>query len=431
MLISKEVKVKWNYKTKDWFISKGYKFTKNNDVFIAKVEDLPPNGVNSLVTVSCDYCGIIYEIKHNSYVIRVSKIPKVCCGNVECMKLKRVESNVFKYGVGCLTQLPSVIEKMKQTNIERFGTEYAISAKDTKDKIKKTFKDKYGVDNCFQIEDVKNKSRETTLEKYGSEWYTQTDEYKERVAITNMDKYGCVNVFENEDIKQKSKETMIEKYGCLYSATQERKDILIATCNERYGVDNPFQLESVKETIIKYNIKRYGVTHPMKNPIIKKARIEKMLKTKHRNGTGQSSRQQDYLHMVLGGEINYPVNFCSLDVAFLDEMIFIEFDGSGHRLSVQFGDISETDFNRKEMKRKYFLLSKGWKEIRIISLHDNLPLEDKLFKMKKLAMEYLNSGHTWIKFDIDNNKIICSQYEKEYNYGNLRKIKEIDLIEVV
>jgi hypothetical protein len=50
--------------------------------------------------------------------------------------------------------------------------------------------------------------------------------------------------------------------------------------------------------------------------------------------------------------------------------------------------------------------------------------------MYDIALEYLKSGHSWIKFDIDNSKIINSQFECDYDYGVLRKIKEEDLKEV-
>jgi len=119
-----------------------------------------------------------------------------------------------------------------------------------------------------------------------------------------------------------------------------------------------------------------------------------------------------------------------LDIAFPKDKIFCEYDGSGHALSVKMGDLTQDEFNNKEKRRKYFLLSKGWKEVRIISLNDKLPSDEVLLEMLNYAKEYINSGHTWIKFDIDNSKVICSQYEKYYDFGKLRRIKEEDLKEV-
>jgi len=63
---------------------------------------------------------------------------------------------------------PNVRNSYKNTCIEKYGTENALS-KNTKSykKKNKTVKRKYGVSNVFQCENVKNKSRETLHEKYG------------------------------------------------------------------------------------------------------------------------------------------------------------------------------------------------------------------------------------------------------------------------
>lgn len=53
MLLTKTVKVKWHYKNKEWYISKGYNFTKMKDEFEVKVNDLM-QGCNILVSVKCD-----------------------------------------------------------------------------------------------------------------------------------------------------------------------------------------------------------------------------------------------------------------------------------------------------------------------------------------------------------------------------------------
>jgi hypothetical protein len=53
MLLTKTVKTRWNTKTRKWYESKGYEFTKYNDEFEVKVEDLT-DGSNALVDVICD-----------------------------------------------------------------------------------------------------------------------------------------------------------------------------------------------------------------------------------------------------------------------------------------------------------------------------------------------------------------------------------------
>ena len=50
MLISKTTKIKWNAKNKKRFVNLGYKFTKMNDAFEVKIEDLS-NGSSAKIKV--------------------------------------------------------------------------------------------------------------------------------------------------------------------------------------------------------------------------------------------------------------------------------------------------------------------------------------------------------------------------------------------
>lgn len=53
MLISTETELRWTNRIKTHYVNKGYIFTKTNDFFIVKVEDLT-NGSHGLVRVKCD-----------------------------------------------------------------------------------------------------------------------------------------------------------------------------------------------------------------------------------------------------------------------------------------------------------------------------------------------------------------------------------------
>lgn len=415
MLLTREVETVVNYKNLKRYLERGYEFdtfinrdkrlsVKRNTKITVKVEDLDPKS-GSVVRYKCDYCGNEKEVKYCDYMRHYpdgNKTDKDACK--KCGHLKVQEKLTEKYGVNT----PFALEEIRKKRDE-------------------TVKKKYGVDNVFQLQEVKDKSKETTLEKYGVEWYTQTDEYKERYSETCIEKYGVDNVSKAPEVIDKIKQTQIDKYGMFYSQTNEFKERYKNTCLEKYGVENLFQANFVKEKIIKYNIENYGVKHPMKIESIKNARLEKMTVTKYRNGTGQSSRQQDYLHLLYGGELNYPLDRSMLDIAFLDDMVCCEYDGSGHALSVNFGDHTQEEFENKEMRRKYYLFSKGWREFRIISNNDYLPFDDVLLEMKELSFKWFNKGHKWIKFYIDDGKYETSEGFKEFDYGKLRKVKEEDL----
>jgi len=386
MLITKEVETTWNPNNRKHLESFGYEYVWRGKITIP-VEHLTDNS-HVKVDVLCDYCleeGIEKHIPQKWQDYNRSKdgiIEKDCCKKHWYKKCS--ESNLINYGV----------------------------------------------DNQFARVEVLDKIKETTLDRYGVEWYTQTEEYKQRHKDTCLEKYGYDNVSKVPEFIEKIKDTQFEKYGGFYSSTDEAKEQYKQTCQDKYGCDNTFQVQEFIDKSVVTTFERYGVTHLMKLEKVRQERFIKMAETKYRNGAMQSSRQQEYIHKIVGGLLNYPLDRSCLDIAFVEDMIFCEYDGSGHSLAVSFGDITQEEFDKKELKRKYFLLSKGWKEIRIISLNDYLPSDDVIIDMLNYSKEYFESGHHWIKFDIDNSKIITSQYIIDVDYGILRKIKQVDLEEV-
>ena len=160
---------------------------------------------------------------------------------------------------------------------------------------------------------------------------------------------------------------------------------------------------------------------------IKLKSVEKSIASLCKNGSTPTSRQQIYLHNLLGGELNFATKISLLDIAFLDEKIYIEYDGGGHGLRVIFGKMTQEEFDKKEIRRYYYFKNKDWKMVRLISKNDLLPLDDKIVEIINLAKNYLNTGHSWIIFDIDNSKIICSEFKEKHDYGKLRCITKKDI----
>lgn len=98
MLISKEVEVRWNNFTRKWYEDRGYKWTKANDYFICKIEDVMPTSTVKVI-VRCDYCGIEFEKEHRQYFKEREIVNKTCCSNRKCMVTKSEEVSLVKYGV--------------------------------------------------------------------------------------------------------------------------------------------------------------------------------------------------------------------------------------------------------------------------------------------------------------------------------------------
>ena len=151
-------------------------------------------------------------------------------------------------------------------------------------------------------------------------------------------------------------------------------------------------------------------------------KVDRTNATMHKNGTQSCSLQQKYLNEVLGGELNYPIGSATLDVAFLESKIYLEYDGSGHNLSVRLGHVSEESFQEKEKRRNYKMWKSGWKSIRVISSTDKLPSDDVLLSMKAFAFNVLLE-RSWIEFDIDNGTYRISVGSFKYEFGETKRMR--------
>ena len=144
---------------------------------------------------------------------------------------------------------------------------------------------------------------------------------------------------------------------------------------------------------------------------------------RYANGNAPSSTQQVWLHKVLGGELNYPVGQLSLDIAFPDSMLYVEYDGSGHDLTVRMGTMTEEEFHQKQLRRDSVLKTLGWKCIRIISTLDYLPSTQTVISMFDFASDVL-SKHHFVTFDIDNKMVKYGGVSYPYDFGELYKMEK-------
>ena len=379
MIIQNQIVIqKWNNKSKKYYEQKGYKFTKRGDSFEIKVEDLlKTSKVN--VKVKCDYCGKEIE---KPYRIAINDFKHSC---KRCSSKKVKDSNIMKYGVLNTSQLESVKEKTRQTCFKKYGVSHPLKNESVKNKLKNTNIEKYGNNCAMNSIEIKEKIKENNIKKYGVEYYTQTDEFKEKYKETSLKKYGVDHPFKSEIVKEKIKNTFLNKYGI------------------NHNMKSKLGYETYKKSIIE----KYNVDNISKNDLIK----SKIKESLYKNGSAPCSKQQKYLYELLGGELNYPIDWYSLDIAFPNEMIYIEYDGSGHDLRVKKGYITQSEFNKLEVSRKKYLQNKGWKLIRIISSKDKLLQDNKIEKLINEAKLYLkNSNHTWVEINIDTLEFKCNEY---------------------
>lgn len=362
MIITDKIKIKINSKTFQRYKDLGYVFDNKGDIIEIDYKDLPIYS-REKIKMKCDYCGDEFFRKFaDHYRIcnsdNYKMIPKDTCR--KCTYQKQKEIYLQKYGVENQFQRDDVKEKIKQTFKEKYGVEYISQSKDIQHKIKQNNLLKYGVESTSQLETVKEKAKQTCRERYGCDYAMQTEEFQHRLEQTSLEKYGVRRPTMNNDIKKKVESTVIKKYG---------------------------------------------VKNVSSSPDI---RI-KVAKSKYRNGNQISSKQQNYFHSILGGELNYPFGRYFIDIAFPNDKIAIEYNGGGHNLSVKLGYISQSKFIQNEIYRKKQLYQDGWKIITLISDKNKILSETDTIKIYEYALQTFKNGRHWIEIYIDDNKIVNSQ----------------------
>ena len=115
MLLSKAVKISVRSNNKKYLESKGYDVSVD-EVFIS-VEDLPKNS-RFEVLVKCDFCGSEKTIKYLNYLKSVQKWGLYTCSG-KCSNSKRKLTNLEKFGTEWASSNENIKNKIKSTNLDR------------------------------------------------------------------------------------------------------------------------------------------------------------------------------------------------------------------------------------------------------------------------------------------------------------------------
>lgn len=406
-IISKTAFVKVAGKTFKHYKELGYKFDHIGDEIEVKVEDLT-HGSEAEVEILCDMCQRTKMIvKYNTYNQAIKKSGSYVCRR--CSVEKVAQNNMKKYGVSNTTQLESVRAKMKQTCVEKYGVDNYVKTNECKEKRKQTCLEKYGVEHSSQCQEVKDKFVETCLEKYGSKHPMQSQVVKDKTKSTVQSKYGVDSILQVPEVKAKIYDTNFVRYGFKY----------------------PIQSEEVQEKVRQTIKRNFGVEYAMQSSEVK----EKASQSFYKNSSVRVSRQQLYLCDIYHGILNYPIKYYNVDICLLDDYMVVEYDGGGHWLGQKFNQFTKDEFERKEIIRHRVIKESGYKQMHIVSLQDKLPFDQILLQMLSDAKQYFSQypNHSWIEYDIDNS-IVRNAENKDgvpYDYGELRKIKDSDLSELV
>ena len=475
LILPQTIKVRTSVMTYKHYKEKGYEFKKCGDFIEVNVLDLP-KGSHEMVKIVCDICGKEREMWYRDVVKCNEENKLITCGSNFCRNKKYEDTCMEKYGVRNAAQSQEVKNKTKDTNLERYGCGNAMQNKEIQSKREDTNLERYGHKCPLQNKEIQNKSKDTCIKKYSvdhpskaqeikdkkkntcqlhfkCDWPLQNTEIREKSIKTWQKKYGenITNPFQLESVKEKSKQTWQKNYGegiINPGQVQEIKDRQRKTWQKNYGEDiiNPFQVESIKEkskqTMLNNygvenpmqckeiqdkakatNLERHGVEYPTQNEEIK----NKALDSFQFNHTGPCSRQQKYIHFLIGGALNKHVCNSLVDICFKEEKIAIEYDGRGHFLTDMFNGnkTPSKEALLREKERENKIINNGYKMIRFIAAKDRIPSDEVILN---LIEGFKNSDFKVIRINFEEGTIDRDYEEKWYcNFGKLRKITQKDL----
>ncbi len=185
-----------------------------------------------LINHTCEKCG-----RQRTSFYRRNRINKILnfyclsCDNSDTIKKawsnKIRQTNLNRYGVDSFSKTKSFIQKTKQSFIKRYGVDNPAKSRDIKEKTKQTCFKKYGVEYTSQTENNKSKSKITCRKRYGVDYSFQSDNNKKKSKKTCLDKYGVEYITQLYSIKEKIKKTVLDKYVVdNYTKTAEYKEYM-------------------------------------------------------------------------------------------------------------------------------------------------------------------------------------------------------------
>lgn len=243
----------------------------------------------------------------------------------ELQKLLLEDTSLKRYGDKHYVN----VEKSKKTRLERYGDENYRND----EQIKKTCLERYGVDNPFASEHVRKivseknklnakerceKLKETNLKKYGAVTYTSSELGKQKIRETNLKKYGMYYV-QTEEYKQRDK---LNKQLKLEEIEKSGKVPLFV-----HGHDKGSILSLCEQLNIHIFIEYHGLK------CILKEDMDKLINYLDDSGTSSCLELElvDFIKSVYDGEIIQSdrkiIAPKELDIYIPEKRVAIEFDG--------------------------------------------------------------------------------------------------------
>jgi len=196
MILSKYINIKISNNQIKYYKDKGYIVKGGNEIIKVSVCDLPNNsGVK--IEVECDICGNKKEISLNRYKNNTKDLTTYYSCSRKCSEEKNKKTIIQKYGVDNISKLNKIKNKKIDTCLKHYGVEHPQQSEIIFNKGKITKFEKYGDKNYINIEKIKK----TNLSRYGVEYVSQNSEISQKMREGQFLSYK--NLFDSGIFKSK------------------------------------------------------------------------------------------------------------------------------------------------------------------------------------------------------------------------------------
>lgn len=387
----------------------------------------------------CKMCG-----KPTKYISFFDGYAVYCsskCSSIDpVVREKTKNTNIERYGVASILQIPEIHEKGVKAN----------QSPEANKKREKTCMERYGAPNPLASEEIQQKTKDTCVEKYGVENPFAAEPVKQKIAATNLEKHGAENPFASESIKAGIREKMNLEYGGVGAASPIIKQRMQDTCEERYGVKNPYQVEEFKvagEETRQKNVEKFCIENdciPLKDikekgkfiaeatssldidileyskntKFIYNKDIESILSEakrleKYHNSivsTEPERKIEKYLNSIYDGDILIRtrdiISPLELDFFIPEKNLAIEFNGT-YWHSIEGGTAKRYHLKKSLMCREL--------RIRLIHIYE---FENFIEQLKKLKLLITENTDTYNKEDFNKNNLIINIPKPEAVYSD-------------
>ena len=158
----------------------------------------------------CIICGKPVKYTSGHYAKFCSKECQYSDLGKKITKEIKIKSNLEKYGVEHTSQLKEVTDKRTKSRADHVN--------EIQQHVRESLYKKYGAYDVMHIPHILQKIKDTNLKKFGVEFPLQqlkkeNSEIYQKISQTCINKFGVDSPLKNKEVREKIKQTNIQKYG--------------------------------------------------------------------------------------------------------------------------------------------------------------------------------------------------------------------------